>query len=507
VRRSAKLAQFLVYKEGWMLTDEQFRKLGRLRKAGHSLAIAAAKAGMSENTARKYLQQGKPPSEVRPHHSWRTREDPFAEVWDELKSELEVNPGLEAKTLFQELQRRFPGRFQDGQLRTLQRKVKTWRALEGPAKEVFFPQIHYPGVLCQSDFSHMAELGITLAGQAFDHLLYHFVLTYSNWEWGTLCYSESFESLAAGLQKALFELGGVPQIHQTDRLGAALKIGCPEAFQTKYQALLDHYELQGRKTQPYSANENGDVEQRHHRLKRALDQALLLRGHRNFESIQAYEQFLNRLFAQLNAGRSQKLTEERVLLKPLPAQALNSWTRLRLKVGSSSTIRVQHNTYSVNSRLIGEEIDVHLYAEHLEIWFAQRRLETLPRLRGQNQHRVNYRHVIDWLVRKPGAFENYRYQADLFPSSQFRMAYDHLRARIPAQANKEYLALLHLAAREGESQVESALRFLFGQGAEVSAQAVNGLLCVPLPAVTDVEIAAIDLSVYNQLYQEPVWSH
>lgn len=490
-----------------MLTDEQFRKLGRLRKAGYSLALAAAKAGMSENTARKYLAQGQSPSEVRPVHTWRTREDPFAEVWDEVKTELEVNPGLEAKTLFQELQRRYPGRFQDGQVRSLQRKVKTWRALAGPAKEVFFAQIHSPGVLCQSDFSHLGEMGITVAGQAFDHLLYHFVLTYSNWESGAICYSESFESLAAGLQKALWELGGVPQTHQTDRLGAALKIGSPEAFQTKYQALLDHYGLLGRKTQPYSANENGDVEQRHHRLKRALEQALLLRGHRDFESVSAYEQFLMRLFVQLNAGRSQKLAEERAVLKPLPRQALNSWTRLRLKVGTSSTIRVQHNTYSVDSRLIGEEVDVHLHAEHLEIWFAQRRVETLARLRGQNQHRVNYRHVIDWLVRKPGAFENYRYQADLFPSSQFRMAYDQLRERTPARASKEYLALLYLAARDGESQVESAIRFLLGQGDEVSAQAVKSLLSVALPAVTDVEITAVDLSVYNQLYQEPAWSH
>lgn len=490
-----------------MLTDEQYRKLSRLRKAGHPIAIAAVKAGMSENTARKYLAQGKAPSELRPLHSWRTREDPFAEVWDEVKTELEVNPGLEAKTLFQELQRRYPSRFPDGQLRTLQRKVRAWRALEGPAKEVFFPQVHLPGALCQSDFSSCKGLGVTVAGQPFDHLLYHFVLTYSNWESALVCFSESLESLSAGLQKALFELGGVPAEHQTDRLGAALKIGSPDLFQAKYQALLDHYGLHGRKTRAYSPHENGDVEQRHHRLKRALEQALLLRGHRDFECVADYEAYLTRLLAQLNAGRADKLAEERAVLKPLPAQPLHSWTRLTLKVGTSSTIRVQHNTYSVDSRLIGEEIDVHLHAEHLEIWYAQRRVDTLPRLRGQNQHQVNYRHVIDGLVRKPGAFEHYRYQADLFPSSQFRMAYDQLRERMPARANKEYLAVLHLAAKEGESQVESALRFLLDQGRDVCAQAVQSLLCVSLPKVTEVEIPPVDLSVYNQLYEEPVWNH
>ena len=450
---------------------------------------------------------GKSPSELSSVHDWRTREDPFAEVWDEVKSELEVNPGLEAKTLFEELQRRYPGRFYDGQLRTLQRKVRTWRALEGPAKEVFFPQVHTPGALCQSDFSSLKGLGFTVAGQPFEPLLYHFVLTYSNWESAMLCASESFESLSAGLQKALTELGGVPVAHQTDRLGAALKIGSSEEFQAKYQALLDHYGLHGRKTQPYSPHENGDVEQRHHRLKRALEQALLLRGHRDFDSVADYEQFLTRLLGQLNAGRTQKLAEERAVLKPLPAQPLHSWTRLKLKVGPSSTIRVQHNTYSVNSRLIGEEIDVHLHPEHLEIWYAQKRVDTLPRLRGQNQHRVNYRHVIDGLVRKPGAFAHYRYQADLFPSSQFRMAYDQLRERMPVRASKEYLAVLQLAAKEGESQVETALRFLLGQGHEVHAQAVKGLLCASLPAVTDIEIPPVDLNAYNQLYEEPTWNH
>ena len=490
-----------------MLTDQQFRKLSRMRKAGFSVAIAAAKAGMSEKTARKYLQLGKMPSEAQSVHDWRTREDPFAEVWEEIKTELEVNPGLEAKTLFCELQRRFPGRFPDGQLRSLQRRVKIWRALEGPAKEVFFPQIHYPGVLGQSDFSHLGPLGITVAGQAFDHLLYHFVLTYSNWESGFICYSESFESLAEGLQKAFWELGGVPQIHQTDRLGAALKIGSSEVFQAKYEALLAHYGVQGRKTQPYSANENGDVEQRHHRFKRALEQALLLRGHRDFASVEAYAQFLKVLFAQLNAGRREKLAEEMAVMKALPSRSYNTWSKQLVKVGTSSTIRIQHNTYSVNSRLIGEEVEVRLHSDHLEIWYAQRCVEKITRLRGQNQHQVHYRHVIDWLVRKPGAFENYRYQADLFPSSQFRLAYDQLQRTTPSRANKDYLAILHLAALEGESKVEGALRFLLGQACEVNVKEVKALLCVPLPAVTELEIPEVNLSVYNQLYEEMLWNH
>ena len=171
-----------------MVTDRQVRRLMELLGTGKSLSSAAAKADMDEKTARKYRDLKKLPSEINVEHTWRTREDPFSEVWEEVNDKLEINPGLEAKTLFEDLQLRYPGRFADGELRTLQRRVKIWRALEGPPKEVFFPQEHHPGELCQSDFTHMSSLGVRIHGQRFDHLIYHFVLTYSNWETGTMCF-------------------------------------------------------------------------------------------------------------------------------------------------------------------------------------------------------------------------------------------------------------------------------------------------------------------------------
>ena len=164
--------------------------------------IAAAKAGMDVKTARKYLRSRKLPSEVAADHTWRTRSDPFEGVWDWCRQQLELNPGLQAKTLFQALQREYPGRFQDGQLRTLQRRLKFWRATEGPNREVYFDQVHDPGVLCQSDFTHMSSVGVTINGQVFEHLVYHFTLTYSNWEWATVCFSESFENQSALLTAA-----------------------------------------------------------------------------------------------------------------------------------------------------------------------------------------------------------------------------------------------------------------------------------------------------------------
>lgn len=485
-----------------MVTDRQVRMLMKLIETEKTLATAAAKAGMDEKTARKYRRLGKLPSEVKVEHRWRTREDPFVEVWDEVKEKLELNGGLEAKTLFEDLQRRYPGRFADGQLRTLQRRVKAWRALEGPPKEVFFPQVHKPGQLCQSDFTYMNSVGVTIQGQPFNHLIYHFVLSYSNWETGTICFSESFESLSEGLQKALWELGGVPRVHRTDRLTAAVqKPDHPQEFTRRYAALLKHYGIEGDKTQAASPHEIGDVEQRHYRFKKALDQALMLRGSRDFASRDEYAAFAGKLFAQLNSGRRERLAEELKVLRRLPERRLDSCKRLRLRVGPSSTIRVNHNVYSVDSRLIGESVEVRLYVEHLEVWYAQKCVETIPRLRGEGKHRIQYRHIIDWLVRKPGAFENYRYRADLFPTHRFRVAYDYLKRSQPAGAAKEYLKILHLAARETETAVDDALRTLINQDKPITFEAIEAMMRSgeQLPPATELTIPEVDLAAYDAL--------
>jgi hypothetical protein len=486
-----------------MVTDQQVRRLHRLDLLGLPRGQAAAKAGMDEKTARKYRRLGRLPSEVRPmDRPWRTRPDPCADVWPQLEEQLRLTPGLEAKTLFADLQRRLPGRSADGQLRTLQRRVKRWRALHGPAKEVFFAQVHEPGRLCASDFTHCSGLRVTIAGAPFPHLIYHFVLTYSNWETGTVCFAESFESLSDGLQNALWELGGVPQVHRTDRLTAAIPPGeAGPALTPRYQALLRHYGLAGQAIQAAQAHENGDVEQSHRQFKRALDQALLLRGSRDFPSRADYERFLRRLFARLNAGRQQRLAEELARLRPLPARRLEAGRRLRVKVDKGSTIRVERNVYSGASRLIGEWVEARLYADRVEVWYAQRPVEQLPRLRGRGKHRVEYRHVIDWLVRKPGAFADYRYGGDLFPSSSFRLANGALVAQQPARAVKEYLRILLLAARRSEAGVEAALARLLGQERPLGAAAVEAALQEsdsPM-SLPDVTVAPVDLGQYDAL--------
>lgn len=466
------------------------------------------KAGMDEKTARKYRRLGKLPSELKTQHTWRTRKDPFEDTWHEIKMMLEVNPGLEAKTIFEDLQRKNPGKFADGQLRTLQRRIKFWRATEGPQKEVFFTQIHKPGELGQSDFTHMSKLGVTIGGEPFSHLIYHFVLTYSNWETGTICFSESFESLSQGLQNALWELGGVPEKHRTDRLSTAVnKTNHPEEFTRNYQDLLDHYKIKGCKTNPDSPHENGDVEQRHYRFKRAVDQALLLRGSRDFIDRDEYEHFLRKLFKQLNAGRAKRFEEEQAVLHRLPMSRIEACKKETLKVGPSSTIRVNHNVYSVDSRLIRERIQVRLYLDRLEIWYGQKKVDIIPRLRGEGKCAINYRHIIDSLVRKPGAFENYRYRNELFPTSRFRIAYDSLKKQhAPSIAAKQYLNILYLAAHESETAVDDALRSLINLDKEISCEQVEQMVLSnePIPITTEVHIPAVDLTCYDRLLQEVV---
>jgi len=342
-----------------MVTDRQVRRLMLLLQTEQSLRVSADKVGMDRETARKYRKIGKLPSALRTDHDWRTRADPFVEVWPWVAGRLSVNPGLEAKTLLEALQRTHPGRFADGQLRTLQRQVKRWRGLEGPGREVFFAQVHHPGRLCRSDFSHMTELGVTIGGRSLEHLVYHFVLTYSNWEAFTICYSESFESLSEGLQNALWELGGVPQRHRTDRLSAAVaNTSNLDEFTLRYRSLLEHYGLLAEKTNPDSGNENGDVEQRHHRFKRAVDQALMLRGGRDFADVQAYQQFLKALTEQLNRGRQSRFAEELKVIRGLPPVRLEAVKRLAARVDCGSLIHVDRNAYSVNSRLIGQKVEV-----------------------------------------------------------------------------------------------------------------------------------------------------
>lgn len=471
-----------------------------------SRVLASCKSGMDVKTARKYLKSGKLPSQLKKERNYRTRPDPLSAIWEEAIVYLHVNPGLEAKFLFEYFQREHPDKISTGQLRTFQRKVKIWRATEGPVKEVYFPQVHHAGELSASDFTHMKSLGVRINGEPFDHLIYHFVLVYSNWETGSICFSESFESLSSGFQDACWKLGGVTVRHRTDSLSAAVHKECnAEQFTVRYSGLLNHYGVVGEKTNAGKAHENGDVEKSHHLFKKAVEQSLMLRGSRDFESREAYAEFIEKIFCQLNAGRVERFREECKKLKSLPLRRLDDFKVVGVRVRKSSTISVNGNVYSVSSRLIGEKVKAHIYAEEIQLWYGGRKLDIFARLRGKGSHRIDYRHIIDWLVRKPGAFINYRYRDDLFPGSRFRMVYDHFLATDAQKASKYYLEILHLAAHEGENRVDAALRQLFsGKDDEViSVESVQQFLecCPDVSSVRDVNISPVNLCDYDRLLE------
>jgi hypothetical protein len=473
------------------------------RQKGLTQKQAAARAGMSERTARKYEQAQKLPSELKRPHDWQTRSNPFEEDWPWVVEQLERDPALQSTTLFALLCERHPDRYRPTQDRTLRRHIARWRVLHGPEKEIIFEQIHTPGERAQSDFTHMEDLDVTIAGEPFPHLLYHFVLTYSNVEAASICFSETFEALAEGIERAVWQIGGVPQQHRTDHLSAAvrqLRKEEKEDWTVRYQALMAHYGMQPTWNNVRIAHENGDVEQSHHQLKRAVDQALRVRCSRDFATRAAYEQFLQNLIHKRNLTRAVPFSAEKAALHPLPMTALAPCKELQVVVSRFSTITVARNVYSVPSRLIGTTILVRIHAESLEGYVGTSRVFTIPRLIGTQQHRIDYHHVVHSLVRKPGAFAAYRYRDDLFPTTIFRVAYDRLVASGVERADRDYVRLLHLAATTSEAEVETALQIVLEANKAPTFLAVRDLVQVPgmkqIPALTPPEV---NLAVYDQL--------
>jgi hypothetical protein len=486
-----------------MKSDAEVRLMLRDRAKGRTQEQAAAHAGMSVRTARKYERLGTLPSQLKQPRTYQTRPNPFAEVWPWVLAQLGHDPALQATTLFTLLCDQYPGRFQAIQLRTLQRHIATWRAQHGPAQEVIFPQVHEPGVAAQSDFTHMTDLGVTLGGLPFPHLVFHLVLPYSNVEAVHVCLSESFESLAEGLERCLWQLGGVPRQHRTDHLSAAIRPldsdGRAQAT-ARYRALLAHYGLEATTNNVGIAHENGDVEQAHYRFKDAVDQALRVRGQRDFPSRAAYAHFLQDLVRRRNLTRHARWTAEQQALRPLPALPLAPCRELRVTVSRFSTIQVLRNTYSLPSRLIGTTVTVRVRAETLDVYHGTTHLESMPRLLGSGQHRIDYRHVIWSLVRKPGAFAHYRYRDDLFPVLVFRRAYDALVQTAATRADREYVRVLHLAASTSEVEVATALGLLLEQGVPPTFEAVRELVRDPAPPLLPrLTPAVLDLGIYDRL--------
>jgi hypothetical protein len=305
----------------------------------------------------------------------------------------------------------------------LERDIEAWKDVTGLPNEVCSDQLHRPGQLGASDFLDMDDLRITVAGHPFDHMLYHFVLAHSNRETGTVCISESFESLSQGLQNALWELGGVPETHRIDRATAASKhLDNRRDFQRCYLALLNHYGLLPEAACAGHVHTKKDAMQSDCRIHQVFERALMLHGSRDFDERAAYEWFLREFFAQRNSRRTDGLAAEQLKLHNLPALRMAACHRRQARVTQQSTLRVFTNTYSVPSRLIGATVDIHVMADCLEVRQGEELVETVPRLRGRHKKLINYRHLIEWFACREGAFVTYRHRDAMFPTSRFRRA-------------------------------------------------------------------------------------
>jgi hypothetical protein len=470
---------------------------------------AAVKAGVCRQTAARYIEAGKLPSELKKAHDGQTKPNPFAEVWPEIEARLKQEPGVWVRFLFEDLQERYPGRFTPGQRRTLHRHIAKWRALNGEDQghEVFFPQPHRPGEAGQTDFTHAQSLAMTLAGQPFAPLLCHFVLPYSNWEWACRCQSESLLALKKGVQEAVFRLGRVPKWHQTDNsCGATHQVSSGgRKFLPEYLESMAHLGMKPRTTAIGQKEQNGTVEAQNGAFKRYLNQRLQARGSREFATVDTFDEWLVESLHKENSRRQVRLQDELAVMKPLPVTRLLEYREVLVRVSRNSTINVMHNIYSVPPRLLHKMVRVRIYEDEIAVYYAQVHLQSMPRLIGRAHHRVNYRQVIWSLVQKPGTFARYRYRDDLYPSLTFRRVYERLQQAWPGtKGDAAYLRILHLAASTLESEVQAALELLLEEAGIPTIEGVwelVGPLALETPALL---VPEVDLGSYDQLLEEAV---
>ena len=442
---------------GKPVTDQQARLYMQDRHR-YSQRAAAAKAGFSERTGRRMEADPTPPSQRKPRRG-RTVADPLAAVWEPmLLPILERDPAVQAITLLRHLQISDPDAFpDDGIRRTLERRVRDWRALHGAARDVIFRQTPEPGRMALSDFTDAAELGVTIAGAPLAHRLYHFVLAYSGWEHAAVVLGgESFTALAENLQNALWTLGGVPCEHRTDSLSAAYRNLDAEAAKDitkRYDSFCGHYGMLASRNNAGEAHENGSIESHNRHLKVALDQALILRGSRDFADIADWRRFVDQLVARRNRRREAAVRIETATLRPLPARRTTDFTETVVRVTRTGGFLVNGVFYSAPSRLIGQRLRVHIHDDRIKAFLGATHVLDHPRLRqrddGRRVHRVDYRHVIHALRRKPQALAGSVYREGLFPRTEYAEAWAALSGTLPRRdACRRMVDLLWLAHDE-----------------------------------------------------------
>jgi hypothetical protein len=464
---------------GRHVTDHQMRLYMKFRNTDAPPA-AAAKASFSTATAYRFEEDGRLPSQHQPTRG-RRRPDPLAAFFEtEIVPMLKAAPELRAVAIFEEMQRRHTD-LSAGVRRTLERRIRSWRALHGADQEVVFRQVHEPGRMGLSDFTDMADLGVSVDGVRLEHRLYHFRMVYSGFEHAhVILGGESYVALAEGLQNALWTLGGAPLEHRSDSLSAAFRNLAKDAREDltgRYEALCAHYGMLPTRNNRGVAHENGSIESSHGHLKKAVKDALLMRGLTDFNDLASYRRFIDEIVSRKNARCAKRIEAERATLQPLPVQRSCDHEETIVTVTSSGGFMLKKVFYTVPSRLIGHRLRVRLYDDRLELFIGGTALMTLTRGRsdatGKHAHVVDYRHVIHALRRKPGALLGLAYRDQLFPRDAYRKTFDRLLERLPEKSAcrlmVNLLALAHERGCEADLATVLAADLAAGQLPELAA--------------------------------------
>ncbi len=495
---------------GQYIQKNQVQVYMRAREKGCTQPEAAYIAGFSERSGRR-IETGTHQPKYGGAREWRTRPDPLEQVWEsELEPMLHRDPRLEPTTLYEYVVEKYPGQY-ESTLRTLQRRVDEWKVLHGAPKEVMFPLRHEPGVMGLSDFTTLSGVEITIGGKPFQHLLYHYRLAYSGWEYvQPIQGGESFIALSEGLQNALNACGGVPKEHRTDSLTAAYRNagGKKHKQLTRfYQELCAHYRMEPTRNSTGVAHQNGSIESPHGHFKRRLVQQIYLRGSADFESVAEYQALIHQVVTKLNGKRTQKFEAEKQHLQPLPQYRFADYEELQVKVSCHSTIEVRCVLYTVPSQLIGRLLAVHLYHDRLLGYVGKQQVLELPRLRGANHgtqrraHCINYRHIIDGLRRKPRAFLYCTWQQELLPTEQWRQVWQLMAEQFePDSAARVMVEALYIAAlQDKETAVCNYLEAQLRSGSLTLVGLQQFFQLLPPTSVPEIDVQQHSLSSYDQL--------
>ena len=492
---------------GRPVTDQQMRLFMTLNKT-HPVPVAAAKAGISSATGYRIKSDPVLPSQKKKARG-RRRPDPLAAIFDkEVVPMLQQTPGLRPIAVFEEVQRRHP-ELGTGFRRTLERRIRLWKAEHGPEQEVIFRQKHEPGKMGLSDFTDMNKLGVTIAGEPLNHRLYHFRLAYSGFQHAHVVLGgESYVALAEGLQNALWTLGGAPDNHRTDSLSAAFKNlekAAQDDLTDRFEALCQHYGMTATRNNKGVAHENGSIESPNGHLKRAIEDALIMRGSRDFNDLAAYRRFIDEIVGRRNARNSKRIDMERATLKPLPTRRTIDFEEVTLRVTSSGGFTLRKVFYTVPSRLIGHQLRGRLYDDRLEVFLGDSEVMTVPRARacpnGSHRHVVNYHHVIHSLRKKPMAPLGLVYRDDLFPRRAFRDTFTSLLEqngdKLACPVTVELLALAH--DRGCEAELAEHLEEDLHQQRTPDIRTLRELFCPSDNTLPIVKVHMADLASYNTL--------